>query len=264
MKRAILALTTASVIILLMLIIVQVSVVEANPFSVRPGLYVRSPASSHIYVMDPIVSIFFFYSMEDNLTQISFSYSLNSNTNSTLGASLSRSQYGMYYYVVSNTIDNLADGDHTLTVYAHCSNGSVNYLFNTIITVDAKINMPVVISPLNRTTYNTNRVPLTYAIDKKILWSYYSVDSTNNSDLKNFNGNITLPILSEGQHTLTLAVTTNTSTVHQTIQTIIFSISTTAPSPTVPEFPITVSLVTVLAAVSLLLVLGKRITVINH
>jgi hypothetical protein len=37
------------------------------------------------------------------------------------------------------------------------------------------------------------------------------------------------------------------------------------PSPTVPEFPITLSLVTILAIVSLLLVIGKRkITVTNH
>ena len=37
-----------------------------------------------------------------------------------------------------------------------------------------------------------------------------------------------------------------------------------SPSPTVPEFPITLSLVTVLIAVSLLLVIGKKKLTINH
>lgn len=264
MKRAFLALTTTSVILLSILILAQVTEVKANPFSVRPGLYVRSPASSHVYVMDPIANIFFFYSMENNLTQISFSYSLDNQANSTLGASSHRSEYGVYYYTVANTIDNLADGDHTLTVYALCSNGTVNSLFNTIITVDTASYTPLIISPLNQTTYNTNNVPLTYALNKEILWSYYSVDSTNSSDLENFSGNITLPSLSEGQHTLTLAVTTNTSAIHQTIQTILFSINTTASIPLVPECPITLTLVVVLVAVSLLLVLGKRKLTIEH
>ena len=40
---------------------------------------------------------------------------------------------------------------------------------------------------------------------------------------------------------------------------------TPIPSPTIPEFPITLSLVAVLVAVSLLLVMGKRkLTTINH
>jgi hypothetical protein len=42
-------------------------------------------------------------------------------------------------------------------------------------------------------------------------------------------------------------------------QTVVFTIgSSLNPSPTVPEFPITLSLVVVLAVVSLLLVIGKR------
>ena len=112
MKRAIIALTTGSVIILLTLIITQVPLVEENTFSVRPGLYVRSPASSQVSAMDPMVPIFFFYSMKDNSTQISFSYSLDNQANSTLGASMGRSDY-VYYYVVGGDLENLADGDHT-------------------------------------------------------------------------------------------------------------------------------------------------------
>ena len=125
---------------------------------------------------------------------------------------------------------------------------------------------PSIISPQNQTTYSTNQVPLTYTIGTEVLWSYYSVDSRNNSDLKSFNGNITLPILSEGQHELMVAVTTKTSPLYdqptQTIQRITFFVNTkdpsvtptptSTPTPTVPELSwlaIVPSLLSVLAVV---------------
>ena len=240
MRWAVLA-TAILVIVFLMKPLVQFRAVEANPFAFRPGLYVYSPTSSHIYVIDPWASIYFYYSMEDNSTQISFSYSLDNSANSTLGASMSKSDY-VYYYTVSKTLEGLADGDHTLTVYAHCSNGTVTSIINSVITVDAIANMPVIISPLNQTTYNTTQVPLTYAINQEILWSYYSIDSPDDSNLKNFDGNITLLGLSEGQHELRLYVTANLTSetnpayeqprYHTTAQTIVFYIDTTAPKVT--------------------------------
>jgi hypothetical protein len=117
---------------------------------------------------------------------------------------------------------------------------------DTIFTVDTTLKpIVILISPLNQTTYNTKQVPLTYTTNSKVLFSYYSIDSIKSPDLKNFNGNFTLPILSEGKHVLNVHVTTNISktdmfpTIHHTI---IFYIDTTAPSltptpsPTVPEF----------------------------
>jgi hypothetical protein len=239
MRWAVLA-TAILVIVFLMAPLAQFGAVEANPFSFRPGLYVYSPGSNH-YVIDPMVSIYFYYSMENNLTQISFSYSLDNKANSTLGASMGKSDY-VYYYTVSKTLEGLADGDHTLTVYAHCSNGTVNSIINSVITVDAIAYTPVIISPLNQTTYNITQVPLTYAIDEEILWSYYSLDSPDDSDLRSFNGNITLSSLSEGQHELRLYVTANLAPeinpmyeqprYHTTAQTIVFYIDTAAPKVT--------------------------------
>jgi hypothetical protein len=99
---------------------------------------------------------------------------------------------------------------------------------------------PFIISPLNQTTYNATQVPLVYATNSKVLWSYYRLDSINSSDLKNFNGNITLPSLSEGQHELMVAVTTNISATNPTYQdmfqtirhTVIFYVDTVAPKIT--------------------------------
>ncbi|MGE5532898.1 MAG: hypothetical protein ACM3UN_00960 [Bacillota bacterium] len=267
MKRAYLAQIMASIIIILVLMLPLVTMVEAAPwFNFKPktaGLYVYQPESSHVYLMDPSCRIIFFYAMEDNQTQISFFYSLDDKESVPLPATLLN--YYLYYYAVSHSIENLTDGEHTLTVYAHCSNGTISTLFTRAITVDVAANTPIVISPVNQATYNTKEVPLIYSIDKEILWSYYSIDSSNNSDLRNFDGNITLPSLSDGQHKLTLAITTNHTSIHQTIQTIIFSIDTEAPSPTVPECPTTILLATILAVVSLLLIIAKRKhTVTNH
>ena len=83
-------------------------------------------------------------------------------------------------------------------------------------------------------------MPLTYTTNSKVLWSYYSIDSINSSDLKNFIGNITLPSLSEGQHELNAYITTNISAANPTYQdiyqtihhTIIFYIDTEAPKIT--------------------------------
>jgi hypothetical protein len=98
----------------------------------------------------------------------------------------------------------------------------------------------ILISPLNQTTYNSTEVPLVYTTNSKVLWSYYRLDSINSSDLKNFNGTITLPNLSEGQHELNVVVTTNISAtnptyrdIYQTIHhTVIFYIDSVAPKIT--------------------------------
>jgi hypothetical protein len=139
-------------------------------------------------------------------------------------------------YTVSKTLENLANGNHTLVVYAYFSDGTVKSVMDTIFTVDTTLKpIVVLISPLNQTTYNTKEVPLTYTINSKVLFSYYSIDSVKSSDLKNFNGNITLPSLSEGKHELKVHVTTNISRTDMfpTIDhTIIFYVHTADPSPT--------------------------------
>jgi hypothetical protein len=102
-----------------------------------------------------------------------------------------------------------------------------------------------VISPTN-TTYASNSIELTYTVDSKVLWSYYSIDASENAEQHNpeypgiehisnsggwihFSGNITLT-LSEGPHRLRVAVQTEESrhsSVPIAYQTIDFTIDTT-------------------------------------
>ena len=137
-------------------------------------------------------------------------------------------------------------------------NGTTSPILDTTVIVNTSFIPPIpfISSPLNHTTYNTKQVPLTYTINSKVLWSYYSLDTYHES----FNGNITLPALSAGSHKLRLYVTTesyNLTTFKESIQTIYFSIDsnqiiqvtpvpsqstptpsqTSSPTPTTPYLP---------------------------
>jgi hypothetical protein len=238
-------LTAILVIVFLIYPLAEYGAVEANPYTFAPGLHVYSPTSGLTYI--PNVVINFKIYPQNNVTDIdSFSYNLDNNANSPLtfriraeNHSVNGIVYTVYPITVYKTIEDLPNGVHTIAVYAHNSNGTISSIINSTITIDTTLAIPYtafVISPLNQTTYNTTQVPLTYTINKEILWSYYRLDSTKSSDLKNFNGNISLLVLSEGLHELTLAVTTKTSPTsqqpYQTIQRIIFFIDPTAPSLT--------------------------------
>jgi hypothetical protein len=95
-----------------------------------------------------------------------------------------------------------------------------------------------VISPINNATYKTNTIELTYNINSKVLWSYYSIDASDYVNIQHllhdngwipFKGNITLN-LPQGPHRIMLAVQTEesrSSSVPIAYQTIEFIIDTT-------------------------------------
>ena len=241
-------LTSFLVLIFLMQPVAQIPVVDANPYSFPPW----SPQSGLYLTSDVQISIE--YNRENYAPQIhSFSYTLDNKANSTLSFRISEVNMTVYSrdssvryvegtkYTVSQTIENLANGNHTIVVYAYFSDGTVKSILNSLVTVDTT-SKPIVflISPVNQTTYNVTQVPLVYATNSKVLWSYYSLDSIVSSGLKNFNGNVTLPSLSEGQHELNVYVTTNISAanptypdIYQTIpHNIVFYVDTVAPKIT--------------------------------
>jgi hypothetical protein len=102
------------------------------------------------------------------------------------------------------------------------------------VTIIPKPSILRVISPTN-TTYSTNSIELTYNINSKVLWSYYSVDASEFVDIQHllnnngwipFKGNITLN-LSEGAHRIMIAIQTEESrfsSVPIAYQTIDFTI----------------------------------------
>jgi hypothetical protein len=247
MRKAV-VITAILVMIFLVESIAQVAIVKANfyPFGI-PRIEVHSPRSTPYIYWKPNVDISFDYNMQNNLAQVdSFSFNLDKNANSTLDSNKSNYFQNFTRYSVSKTLENLANGNHTLTVYAYFTNRTVSSIMDMTITVDTTFIPPIpfMISPLNQTTYNTRQVPLTYTINSKILWSYYSIDAIDYiPNWRGFTGNTTLTNLSEGSHELRLVVTTESrtfTTYEDSIQTIYFTIDsnqiipvlTPAPSPT--------------------------------
>ena len=98
----------------------------------RSGLYLKSN-----------IQISFEYNIENYLPQVdAFSFALDKNANSTLNFRVSEVNMTVYSrdssviyvegtkYSVSETIENLANGNHTLTVYAYFSNKTVSSILN--------------------------------------------------------------------------------------------------------------------------------------
>jgi hypothetical protein len=110
---------------------------------------------------------------------------------------------------------------------------------------------------------NSTHVNEETSLYKQIYW----VNLSKSDDV--YFGSVTLPNMSEGIHNGTIWVRAEQDQVTTYIPfwiafSKIISFNNPNPSPSVPEFPITVSLFAVLVAVSLLLVMGKRKLTINH
>jgi hypothetical protein len=149
----------------------------------------------------------------------------------------------------------LANGDHSVTFYAQFFDGTVSGIWHLTIIVDPsyKNPVPLMISPINYTTYNTEEVPLVFAINTTHIGNcFYRLDSSSaqNSSWLGLVGNGTLSSLSEGSHTLELVVWIETQTEIRYVacrDTVYFNVNTDTisepatpspspePTPTSPE-----------------------------
>ncbi|MEM2969088.1 MAG: hypothetical protein QXJ76_07285 [Candidatus Bathyarchaeia archaeon] len=124
------------------------------------------------------------------------------------------------------TLENLTDGYHTVEAFSTDTQGniishSITFLVNTTIRFPAFL-----ISPMN-ITYRNKRIPLAYNIDNSKYMIYYCIDDYGYYKVE---GNITLPELPEGQHTIT-AKAYDLNGVIYSKQTAKFTIDTTSPEP---------------------------------
>ena len=244
-RKAVFALATILAVIFLIEPIAQVATVKANFIVYKidsPKIIVNSPLSPPYVYVKPSFDISFEYQIPFKLPQVdSFSYKLDGKQISPLTISKNTSLFRNYIeYSVFKTIENLPNGNHNLKVYASFQNGTTSPILDTTVTVNTAFIPPIpfMISPLNQTTYANNQVQLTYTINSKVIWSYYSLDKYHAS----FNGNITLPALSAGSHKLKLFVTTesyNQTTFLESIQTVYFTIdgAKTPDTPSIIQLP---------------------------
>lgn len=91
-----------------------------------------------------------------------------------------------------------------------------------------------ILSPQNGQTYQPDNIPLTFYVDDTASHMWYSLDGFNST----LSGNMTLPTLADGQHTITVYVqdtshNTNASGPVQFLsQTIMFEVSSKVSAPT--------------------------------
>ena len=193
-------------------------------FSPIPAPGVHSNASVQLNVRVNILP------SEPDITFIR--YSLDSKANITL-TNLTREDNVWYWtttkgvfaqgkaFSAESILGNLADGNHTLTVYAHYADGK-EMSRSRDFTVDThyKYPMAVILSPENK-TYATTEVPLIWTCDEEILSANYFLDEPLYGAIT-LSGNTTLAGLTNGTHTITVYVFTergqaNSQTVHFTV-----------------------------------------------
>ncbi len=194
MRKILFALTAILIIFFLMEPLAQVAMVKAIwPYS-HVFFYSPVPSSEMIYQNTTLPLNITVGVEKDSPAIASISCSLDGKENKALNSFKETD----ILYSATDVLANLAEGNHTLMIYAFDVNGKVAVSEGEIFTVDTTFIYPSIttISPLNQ-TYSTNEVPLIYSIDAKITWSYYSIDDAKDVT---FNGNITLTDLSEGSH----------------------------------------------------------------
>lgn len=172
-----------------------------------------TPVSQPFIYQNSTIDIVFNYGQPKNWTQFSaFYYSLNQSGNHPLNCH-KQTEYDHYNYSLSATLENLADGNYTLRIFADYVNGTSGSIWETNFTVDTTFKTPVVtvISPLNQ-TYHTGSVDIAYSTDAKVIMAYYSLDSPDSrpSNYTTFNGSqsVTLSDLTDGNYKVSFWVRT--------------------------------------------------------
>jgi len=124
------------------------------------------------------------------------------------------------------TLPALADGSHYVTVYVNDTAGN-EYSPVVFFTVDTTPPAVTIQSPLN-TTYGTNTVNLDYTVSDNIAVDscWYSLDGGAATPLATCQ-NITLPVLADGYHNVTVYV--NDTANNQNSSIVYFAVDTTFP-----------------------------------
>jgi hypothetical protein len=218
-------LTSFLVIVFLIQPLSQFVAVEANPFS-HPQIEIISPVESNreIYQNTSIPIL-----IESELKINNISYSLDDNPNRTLRVTVTNSKTSVTYSG-NEILYNLTNGLHSVKAYATDTQDKVLSASTTFL-VNTTFSYPTfVISPMN-VTYKTNEIPLTFNIDLSKFIVAYNLDNSYSGGLTRVYDNVTLSVLSIGQHTITVkAVSRDANFQIYSKQTANFTIDTINPT----------------------------------
>jgi N-acetylneuraminic acid mutarotase len=99
-------------------------------------------------------------------------------------------------------LSNIANGPHTIRVYANDSLGNMGVSNTVYFSIDIQGPQITIYTPQNQ-TYNSADVPVTFYVNENSTLTY-SLDGREQVPII---GNITLPAIPQGQHTLTIYAT---------------------------------------------------------
>jgi len=119
----------------------------------------------------------------------------------------------------------LSDGPYSITIYANDTFGNMGHSNTVRFTIDTLSPNVDILSPVNK-TYATSSNPLIFVISEPALWIGYSLDNQINVTIE---GNITLPVLPDGLHSLIVCANDTAGNVGSSGK-VYFSIDTTSPS----------------------------------
>jgi N-acetylneuraminic acid mutarotase len=111
-------------------------------------------------------------------------FSLDNNTNRTLSG--------------ITEVTDIADGQHVITIFANDTLGNMGASQPVYFTIDNAAPTITILIPLEQ-TYNTADVVLTFIINKPVSYLSYSLDDHHEIPIT---GNVTLPALSNGEHSI--------------------------------------------------------------
>ena len=200
----------------------------AKAFLPAPAIIIYSPVDNGISTNTSIPLSVGVNILKNSPDIVRILYSVDDNANVTL-TNLTRTDNFWFdpnrvgsEFRVSSSLENLAEGNHTLTVYSQDAEGR-EMSSSVKFTVDTHYKYPeaIILSPQNK-TYASNEVLLSWTCDEKILSANYFLDDPLYGATQ-LSGNTTLAELLNGTHTITVYVFTERG--QATSQTVHFTVS---------------------------------------
>ncbi len=134
---------------------------------------------------------------------------------------------------------NLSEGENSIVVYANDSSGNMGSSSPVFFFIDTIPPNIVIMVPQNQ-TYGSTDIQLSFEVNKTVTWLAYSLDGQQNVTIL---GNVTLPALSNGSHSLTVYAIDEVGNTGS--KTVYFNVE---PFPTITVVGVAASIIIVLAA----------------
>jgi hypothetical protein len=192
-----------------------------------------------------------------------FSYTLDGNqlndlSNYTTNKTSYWTPYNFTSYIAKVALENLSEGNHTVTVYADGLTQSTTFRVNSYY-------HPTVVKILSPTNHTySNSVPLTFTVNMPIQGAYYYMYRDYEAVFENhFSGNITLSNLLDGEYVFHLYVTTENGLDSASTS---FSVSNNSASSNfiLSIVPFVFGIIALMAVVGLLLYFRKKNSASKH